>query len=183
MEETSSDKLFATTAAGVEPDILCLSKGITGGFLPLGATLASEEVFQSFLHHDRQADFTLYHGHSYTGNPIACAAAVASISLLNTECARKRAAIEGIHSARLAKLSAHASVCNTRVLGTLAAFDVTDHKQSTGYHSNAAADAARYCLENNVFIRPLGNVVYLLPPYDIEPADLERAYDVIEAAL
>jgi adenosylmethionine-8-amino-7-oxononanoate aminotransferase len=164
--------LFACQRANITPDIICLSKGITGGFLPLGATVTSERVFDAFLSGDRRK--TLFHGHSYTANPIACAAAIASISLLDETCAARRAMIERVHREELVELSALSGVRSARVIGTVAAFDfdadssARDTNGSSGnYLSSAAADLARFCLESGVFIRPLGNVVYLLPPYCI----------------
>ncbi len=170
--------LFACEHAGITPDIICLSKGLTGGFLPLGATVASEEVFAAFLNADRR--FTLFHGHSYTANPIACAAAVASILLLDDACAARRKHIELIHRAELTKLAAQRGVVNTRVLGTVAAFDLVG---DPGYLSNAATQVASECLENGVLLRPLGNVVYLIPPYCVEETELIGAYNVISNAV
>jgi adenosylmethionine-8-amino-7-oxononanoate aminotransferase len=121
----------------------------------------------------------LLHGHSYTANPIACAAALANLPLLDDECQRKRTAIENVHTERMRGISDRGAGCNTRVLGTVAAFDLNG---DAGYLSEAARGVARRCLADGVLIRPLGNVVYLIPPYDIDPGDLHRAYDVIESA-
>jgi adenosylmethionine-8-amino-7-oxononanoate aminotransferase len=165
---------FACARADVVPDIVCLSKGLTGGFLPLGATVTREEVFTAFLSPDRRRTF--FHGHSYTANPLACAAALASLSLLDEASARARAAIERAHEAGLARLAGHPRVRCCRALGTVAAFDLD---ADPGYLSAAGQELAAYALRAGVLLRPLGNVVYLLPPYCSTADDLGHAYDVI----
>jgi adenosylmethionine---8-amino-7-oxononanoate aminotransferase len=169
---------FASARADVVPDIVCLSKGLTGGFLPLGATVTHEEIFAAFLSPDRRRTF--FHGHSYTANPLACAAALASLSLLDDASARARAAIERAHEAGLARLAGHPRVRRCRGLGTMAAFDLD---AEPGYLSTAGQDLAAYALRAGVLLRPLGNVVYLLPPYCSTADDLGHAYDVIEQFL
>jgi adenosylmethionine-8-amino-7-oxononanoate aminotransferase len=170
--------LFACGGAGVQPDLLCLSKGITGGFLPLGVTAASEDVFEAFRTTDRRQ--TLFHGHSYTGNPLACAAARATLALLDDGCAARRDAIEAVHRAHLERLGAHPRVRNPRVLGTVAAFDLADED---GYLAEAGPALQRFALGEGVLLRPLGNAVYLLPPYCITPEEVGRVYEVIERFL
>jgi adenosylmethionine-8-amino-7-oxononanoate aminotransferase len=169
---------FACARADVLPDIICLSKGLTGGFLPLGATVTREEIFAAFLSPDRGRTF--FHGHSYTANPLACAAALASLSLLDDASARARAAIECAHETGLARLADHPHVRRCRVLGTMAAFDLD---AEPGYLSTAGQELAAYALRKGVLLRPLGNVVYLLPPYCSTADDLGHAYDVIEGFL
>jgi adenosylmethionine-8-amino-7-oxononanoate aminotransferase len=166
--------LFACERAGVAPDILCLSKGLTGGFLPLGVTVATEQIFESFAGGDRRRTF--FHGHSYTANPLACAAARASLTLLDARCAQKRVEIEITHRACLQRLQAHPRVARPRVLGTIAAFDIAGEE---GYLATVGAALARYALDEGVLLRPLGNVVYVLPPYCITADELGRIYDVI----
>jgi len=173
--------LWASGRAGIAPDVMCMSKGITGGLLPLGATAAREEVFESFLSNDRRR--TLFHGHSYTANPIACAAARASLALLDDASATRRAAIEEAHRVGLARLQSHPSVTRTRVLGTVAALDLVPPDGAHGYLSGIGWALGAYALERDMLIRPLGDVVYLLPPYCITPDELARAYGVIEAFL
>lgn len=170
--------LFACGGAGVEPDLLCLSKGLTGGFLPLGVTVATDEVFEAFRAMDRRKTF--FHGHSYTGNPLACAAARATLTLLDSECAARRAAIEEVHRSHLERLSDHPRVRRPRVLGTIAAFDLAGEE---GYLAAAGPALSRFALERGVLLRPLGNVVYLLPPYCFTDEELGRVYGVIEAYL
>lgn len=166
--------LFACEHGSVAPDLLCLSKGLTGGFMPLGATLTTSRIREAF---DGQTpDATLFHGHSFTANPIACAAAVASLALLDDNCARRRAAIADAHECGLSSLASHPAVRSTRHLGTVAAFDVAGE---AGYLSDAAASLATFALDNDVLLRPLGNVVYLLPPYCVTPDELAQVYALL----
>ncbi|HYV96511.1 MAG TPA: adenosylmethionine--8-amino-7-oxononanoate transaminase [Gemmatimonadaceae bacterium] len=166
--------LFACNHAGITPDILCLSKGLTGGFLPLGATLASERLFQGHVSNDRAR--TLFHGHSFTANPIACAAARASIALLGGECDAERARIERAHRSAALRLSEHARVRNARVLGTVLAFEVDGESD---YLDTLGPALREFALERGVLIRPLGNTVYFLPPYAASDGDLSDAYGVV----
>jgi adenosylmethionine-8-amino-7-oxononanoate aminotransferase len=167
--------LFACEHAGIAPDLMCLSKGITGGFLPMGATLATEELFAGFRSQDRKR--TLFHGHSYTANPIACAAARASLALLDESSAAKRASIEASHRAAAERLAATRGITNVRVLGTILAADLV--VADSGYLSSVGLTLKREALERGVLLRPLGDTVYLLPPYCSTAQDLARAYDVI----
>jgi adenosylmethionine-8-amino-7-oxononanoate aminotransferase len=166
--------LFACERAGIAPDIMCLSKGLTGGFLPMGATVAREEIFRAFLSPDRRR--TLFHGHSYTANPIACAAARASLALLDDACAARRAAIEQVHVARMRELAAHPRARNPRVLGTVAAFDLAG---AGSYLDPVGPALGAFALRRGVLLRPLGNVVYLLPPFCATPDEIAGVYDVI----
>ena len=166
--------LFACEHARLRPDIICLSKGITGGFLPLGATVATEEIFAAFSSEDRAR--TLFHGHSYTANPISCAAALASLALLDAGCESKRRDIEAAHGRGMERVSAFELVKNPRVLGTVAAFDIGG---AQGYLEPVGTKLAAFALERNILLRPLGNVVYLLPPFCVTGAELDDTYDVI----
>ncbi|HEU4648129.1 MAG TPA: adenosylmethionine--8-amino-7-oxononanoate transaminase [Gemmatimonadales bacterium] len=166
--------LFACGGAGVVPDVICLSKGLTGGFLPLGATCCREEIFAAFLSDDRRRTF--FHGHSFTANPLACAAARASLALLDEACAARRAAMEQVHRGELARLAAHPRVCRPRVLGTMAAFEL---EGASSYFAAAGPRLAEFALDRGVLLRPLGNVVYLLPPYCTTPDEIRGVYDII----
>jgi len=170
--------LFACGGAGVSPDLLCLSKGLTGGFLPLGATAATEEIFAAFLSDDRRRTF--FHGHSYTANPLACAAARASLSLLDDACELRRREIERAHRKGLGRLARHPAVCRPRGLGTVAAFELAG---AGGYLDPLGPALAAFALDEGVLLRPLGNVVYLLPPYCATPAEIARVYDTVERFL
>ncbi len=170
--------LFACERAGIAPDILCLAKGLTGGFLPLGVTAVREELFESFKSPD--ATRTLYHGHSYTANPLACAAARASLALLDAASRESRALIERTHMTQLSVIAGHPGVRAPRVLGTVAAFELAGEASYLNPVGRALAD---FALRQGVLLRPLGNVVYLLPPYCTTADDLAQAYAVIGAFL
>ncbi|MDX5496657.1 MAG: adenosylmethionine--8-amino-7-oxononanoate transaminase [Wolbachia endosymbiont of Nomada fabriciana] len=163
---------FALEQTQIVPDFLCISKGLTGGFLPLALTITTEEVYSAFLSEHFTKAFA--HGHSYTANPLGCAAAIASLDLLvkhDTMESIKR--IHSIHKKELANLSeACKNVERARVTGTIAAFDVHD-----------AQTLKIKFLEQGLLIRPLGNSVYLLPPYSISTFELEEAYNKIRNIL
>jgi adenosylmethionine-8-amino-7-oxononanoate aminotransferase len=167
--------LFACEHAGIAPDLMCLSKGITGGFLPLGATLARGEIFDAFWSDDRRK--TLFHGHSFTANPITCAASLASLALLDDACSARRAAIEASHHQAAERFARIDKLKNIRVLGTILAadFDATDR----GYLSGIGPALRAFSLDRGVLLRPLGDTVYILPPYCVSDDDLAKAYDVI----
>jgi adenosylmethionine-8-amino-7-oxononanoate aminotransferase len=167
--------LFACDHARIGPDLMCLSKGITGGFMPFGATLAAEWLFEGFRSADRMK--TLFHGHSFTANPLACAASLASLELLDARSEERRREIERAHHAACERLSALPTVTNGRVLGTVLALELRAPEH--GYLSNTGLVLRRFALEHGVLLRPLGDTVYVLPPYCATPSDLARAYDVI----
>src|SRR5246500_5938600 len=172
-------KMFACDLAGVAPDLMGLSKGITGGFLPLGATLCSDRVQTAF--HSENRLHTFYHGHSYTGNALACAAANASLGIFDDEPVFDRiATIAKIHGERLAQLRKYAVVGDTRQIGTIGAIEL--RTDDAGYLSAMRPKLYGFFLERGVLLRPLGNVIYVLPPYVIEPEELHRVYDVIVEA-
>jgi adenosylmethionine-8-amino-7-oxononanoate aminotransferase len=170
--------LFACDRAGIAPDIICLSKGLTGGTMPLGATVATEEIFSAFLSEDRHR--TLFHGHSYTANPIACAVGRASLALLDAESAQRRDAINRAHIAGIAKVQSHPLVRNPRIIGTVAAFDLD---MGSGYLSPIGGELAAFAFARDILLRPLGNVVYLLPPFCTTEAEVANVYSVIEQFL
>jgi adenosylmethionine---8-amino-7-oxononanoate aminotransferase len=167
--------LFACEHAGVSPDVMCLSKGITGGFVPFAATLTTEALFDAFRAPDRKR--TLFHGHSYTANPIACAAALASLALLDDVSAERRRAIQRQHETAALRLSSLPGVENVRVLGTMLAMELVAIDR--GYLSDIGPALRAFALERGVLLRPLGDTVYLLPPYCSTAPDLALAYDAI----
>ncbi len=172
-------RMFACELAGVVPDLLCLSKGITGGVLPLGATACTERLYAAFLGDRRR---TFYHGHSYTGNPLACAAAVANLEIFRTEPVFERIAmIAERHRRCLAALRRHPRVGDARSLGTVAAIEIV--ADDGGYTSRVGQALYPLFIERGVLLRPLGNVVYVLPPYVITPAELDRVYETIAEGL
>lgn len=172
--------MFACELAGVVPDIMCLSKGITGGFLPMGATVCADFVQKEFVSPDRSRTF--YHGHSYTGNAIACAAAIANLDVFESEPVWERIAeIGAIHRRRLAGLQDHPAVAETRSIGTVAAIEL--RAEDAGYASRLRPVLYEFFLSRGVLLRPLGHVVYVLPPYVITAAELNAVYDVVGEGL
>jgi adenosylmethionine-8-amino-7-oxononanoate aminotransferase len=173
-------RMFACERAAVVPDLMCVAKGLTGGFLPLAATFATDRVHDAFSGGDRSRTF--FHGHSYTANPIACAAANASLRIFESEPVFERiAAIERVHAARLPAFVTHPSVRDVRHIGTVAAIELK--VPDAGYLSSLRPRLYEYFLSRGVLLRPLGNVVYILPPYVITPDQLNFVYDVIGDSL
>jgi len=173
-------KMFACDLAGVEPDLMCLSKGITGGFLPMGVTLCSDRVEMAFRSENRL--HTFYHGHSYTGNALACAAANASLRIFDEQPVFERIAVMAdIHCQRLAALGKFPQVGEVRQIGTVGAIEL--RTDDAGYLSAMRPKLYQLFLERGVLLRPLGNVVYVLPPYVIAPGELHHVYDVIAEAI
>ena len=173
-------KMFACDLAGVAPDLMCLSKGITGGFLPMGVTLCSDRVEMAFRSENRL--HTFYHGHSYTGNALACAAANASLRIFDEEPVFERIAVMAeINSERLAELKKFPQVGEVRQIGTIGAIEL--RADDAGYLSAMRPKLYQFFLERGVLLRPLGNVVYVLPPFVIAPGELHHVYDVIVEAI
>ncbi len=170
---------FACLKAGVTPDLICLSKGLTGGFLPMSATVCSDAVHDVFL--GGTLDKAFAHGHSFTANPLGCAAALASLDLLlQDETGARVKAIEAVHRQRLFSMPAHPKLARHRIMGTIAAVDV--ECPDAGYAAAIGPKLREFFMALGFVIRPLGNVVYLLPPYCVEEAQLHQAYDAIERA-
>jgi adenosylmethionine-8-amino-7-oxononanoate aminotransferase len=162
-------KMFACDVAGIVPDLMCLSKGLTGGFLPLAVTLCTEKIYEAFYSVDRSRTF--FHGHSYSGNPLGCAAANASLKIFEMEPVFERiAAIEVIHRERM-------GVIDARILGTIAAVEL--RAADAGYLSRLRSQLYAFFIESGVLLRPLGNVVYVVPPYVVTADELHHIYDVI----
>ncbi|WP_448560698.1 adenosylmethionine--8-amino-7-oxononanoate transaminase [Trichothermofontia sp.] len=163
---------FASDRAGVAPDIICLSKGITGGFLPLAVTVCTETIYDAFYSED--AYKALFHGHSYTANPLGCAAALASLELL----AEFKPAFQGLeakHLAHFQALQALPQVEKLRVTGTIAAMDLVT-PTTPGYFNQIAPRIRQAAIEHGLLLRPLGNVLYLMPPYCITDSQLDTVY-------
>ena len=171
--------LFACEQAGITPDILCVSKGITGGALPLAATLCSCEIFDAHLSSDRSRTF--FHSSSYTANPIACAAALANLTVWQNEPVLRRIEmLEHMHRERLAPFRSDPRFINVRQMGTIAALDLD--VSTSGYLSNVGPPLRAFFRDRDLLIRPLGNVIYLMTPYCVTPDDLDRAYAAIDEA-
>jgi len=171
--------LFACQRAGVTPDLICLSKGLTGGFLPLSATVCRESIYEAFL--GGGFDRAFAHGHSFTANPLGCAAALASLDLLERpESAPRRAGIEARHRDWLGRLDGDARLVRGRALGTIVAVELDT--EDTGYTAAVGARLKRFFLDSGFLIRPLGPVIYLMPPLCIGDDELELAYLAVEDA-
>jgi adenosylmethionine-8-amino-7-oxononanoate aminotransferase len=172
--------MFACEQARVAPDLMCLSKGLTGGFLPMGTTLASREIYDAFYSQDRAKTF--FHSTSYTGNAIACAAALANLEVWEREPVAERiAAIAAHHEKRLAGVRGRRNVAEARQTGTIAAIEIA--VADVGYLAALGPKLNAFYLERDVLLRSLGNVVYAMPPYCVSSDDLDRIYDVIEESL
>ncbi|MCD8519795.1 MAG: adenosylmethionine--8-amino-7-oxononanoate transaminase [Alphaproteobacteria bacterium] len=171
---------FACEQASIAPDLMCLSKGLTGGFLPMGLTLASQTIYGSFYAPDRARTF--FHSSSFTGNALSCAAALASLKLWEEEPVLERIqAIEQSHQKAAEIFRKDKYVQDVRVKGSILALDISTPE--AGYLSNLGTVLTPFYLENGVLLRPLGNCVYVLPPYCITHEELERIYNVIRRSL
>jgi adenosylmethionine-8-amino-7-oxononanoate aminotransferase len=172
--------MFACEQAGIAPDLMCLSKGLTGGFLPMGVTLATSEIYNAFYSIDRAKTF--FHSSSFTGNAIACAAAVANLEIWENEPVQARIdAIARAHAARLPAFRNRAEVADVRQTGTIAAIEL--RVPDTGYLASLGPKLNAFYLEHDVLLRTLGNVVYVLPPYCVGADDLGRVYGLIDESL
>jgi len=167
-------KWFASNRAQVEPDIICLSKGLTGGFLPLSVTVCNETIYEAF--NSSNPVKTFWHGHSYTANPLGCAAALASMQLLEKNEMYGR--METLHHKLLTDLREQPNIEKIRVTGTIAAMDLKTQDEA-GYLNPVAQKIKKESVEQGVLIRPLGNVVYLMPPYCITEDELAFVYEKI----
>jgi len=165
---------------GGQADMICISKGLTGGFMPMAATLTSQAVYDAFL--SDEVGRALLHGHSYTANPLGCAAALASLALFRHESTwASMRNIEAIHQRWLPTLACHPWIENPRVCGTVAAFELKSKQSQCGssYGSNTSQWIRETFLELGIVVRPLGNTVYWVPPYCTTPETLENAYQTL----
>lgn len=171
--------LFAMEQAEVVPDLVCLSKGLTAGYMPMAVTVARDAVFEAFL--GASFDRALPHGHSFTANPLACAVALASLALFEEEKTLERIArINQSHRAFMDELALRPDVARLRLVGSILAFDVKD---VGGYQSDASRRLRDWYLARGLNVRPLGSTVYLMPPYCITDEELARAYDGVAEGL
>jgi len=182
-------KLFASEYCETKPDIICLSKGLTGGTIALGVTACTEKIYNAFVSDDKLKTF--FHGHSFTANPLACTAALASLDLLQkTSCDQQRELISKMNSRFLAQLTTHflptgqagsLLTKNHRQLGTILAFEIDNGKD--GYLNTISSQITQIALSKGVYLRPLGNTLYIMPPYCISEEQLQKVYDVVEEIL
>lgn len=179
-------RMFACEHEGVTPDLLCLSKGLTGGYLPLAATLATQEIYDAFLG-PIDGGRTFYHGHTYTGNPLACAAALASLEVFESD-----RTLEGVVSksrdlqAGLSRLASHPHVGDIRQCGLIAGVEIVRNKATREPYPYGMQAGARICArarEHGVILRPLADVIVILPPLSISKKSLDCILDVVQSCL
>lgn len=173
--------LFAFEQIKTKPDILCLSKGLTGGFLPLALTITTNSIYKSFLSSKKEK--ALLHGHSFTGNPLSCSAALANVKLLKKnkqKLLRKWKRIESINKERLSYFKKHPQIKDARAKGLVAA---VQKKEKIPYSSFFAEQITDKALKQGVFLRPLGGTIYILSPYCITEKELNKVWDVIESLI
>jgi adenosylmethionine-8-amino-7-oxononanoate aminotransferase len=174
-------KTFATDYLTNKPDMMCLSKALTGGTIPMAITTFTQEVFDGFYSDD--VNKALFHGHTFTANPTGCAAALASISLLETaEMQHNIARINTNHLAFEAKIISHPKVKTTRVLGVIFALEIKTESNES-YYGSMRNKLYNFFIENGVILRPVGNIVYILPPYVMTDKQLEKVYEIVEKAI
>jgi adenosylmethionine-8-amino-7-oxononanoate aminotransferase len=178
-------RLFACEHAGISPDVICLSKALTGGYLPLGATVVSERVYEAFLSTDRSRTF--FHGHSFTANPLACAVALASLELIeSTNAVAKVQAIERWLRNGLAPLADAPWVGDVRVIGGVGIVELVSDKSTKragGYLDDIGPRLTRAFLDRGLLLRPLGNIVYVMPPYVITEPETEWMLEQVAGVL
>lgn len=174
-------KFFASDHLQHKPDIICMSKGITGGVMPLGVTSCAQFIYDAFLSDDKMKTF--FHGHSYTANPTACSAALASMDLFDQpEAFQNIERIEHQHRQFFQKIKLHPALVEARQKGTILAFEIKT-KERTHYLNSLAEYSSEFFMGRGIILRPLGNIVYVLPPYCISNADLQYIYESIELFL
>ncbi len=174
-------KAFACNHLSTQPDVMCFSKGLTGGTMALGLTTCSQQIFDAFLSDDKLK--TLFHGHSYTANPVACSAGIASLDLfLDPQTTINIQNIVDRHAAFALKIKHHSKVKTTRQTGTILAIEWAT-SADTSYFNSLRDKLYQYFLDAGIILRPLGNIVYILPPYCITDEQLNYIYSKIENAL
>jgi len=172
-------RMFACEHEGIAPDLMCLAKGITGGYLPLAATLASERIYEGFLG-EHEEFRTFFHGHTYTGNPLACAAAIASLDVFREEHTLARLQPKLMRLGRLLEpIAAHPAVREVRRVGTMTGIELVEHPLPMRIGHQVTLEARR----RGAIIRPLGDVVILMPPLSISEADLARLVEITGEAI
>lgn len=174
-------KLFASAYCKEKPDIICLSKGLTGGTMALGATAAAQHIVDAFITDDKLKTF--FHGHSFTANPLACTAALASLDLLEKEsCSENIQNIISLNEVFISQLTTSSlPLKNLRQLGTIIAFEIEQGKDE--YLNDISATITRKILSKGIYLRPLGNTVYIMPPYCITTEQLQQTYTAIKETL
>ena len=174
-------KTFACDYLQTQPDMMCLSKALTGGTIPMAITTFTQELFDAFYSDD--INKALFHGHTFTANPTGCAAALASLELLQTdEMQTNIARVNQSHLEFQKHIEKHPKVTTTRVLGVIFALEIITENQAS-YYGTLRNKLYDFFIENGIILRPVGNIVYILPPYIITDSQLQKIYDVVESAL
>jgi adenosylmethionine-8-amino-7-oxononanoate aminotransferase len=174
-------KNFACDYLLEQPDIMCLSKALTGGTIPMAITSTTQNIFDAF--YDDDVNKALFHGHTFTGNPTGCAAALASISLLKTnEMQQNIQRINKMHLAFQEKLKNNLKIKTTRVLGVIFALELKV-KSKVDYYGSLRNELYEYFISNGIILRPVGNTIYILPPYIITEKQLQKIYATIETSI
>jgi adenosylmethionine-8-amino-7-oxononanoate aminotransferase len=174
-------KTFACDYISLQPDMMCLSKALTGGTIPMAITSFTNKIFQAFYSDD--INKALFHGHTFTANPTGCAAAIASVKLLETEEMQSNInRVSRSHKKFMDRIQQHERVAKVRVLGVILALEIkTDSAES--YYGNLRNKLYEFFIDNGIILRPVGNVVYILPPYIISDLQLAKIYELVESAL
>jgi adenosylmethionine-8-amino-7-oxononanoate aminotransferase len=174
-------KTFATDYLVEKPDMMCLSKALTGGTIPMAITTFTQDIFDAF--YDEDINKALFHGHTFTANPTGCAAALASMELLQTsEMQANISRINQKHLEFLEHIKNHPKVSTARVLGVIFALEIKT-ESSASYYGTLRNKLYDFFIENGIILRPVGNIVYILPPYIITDEQLHKVYQVVEKAL
>ncbi|MGM8361037.1 adenosylmethionine--8-amino-7-oxononanoate transaminase [Flavobacterium sp. ARAG 55.4] len=174
-------KTFAMDYAQEMPDMMCLSKALTGGTIPMAITTFTQEIFDAF--YDEDINKALFHGHTFTANPTGCAAALASFELLQTpEMQANLVRVNANHLAFQKHIEKHPKVTNTRILGTVFALEIKKEGEEF-YYGTMRNKLYNFFIENGIILRPVGNIVYILPPYIITDEQLQKVYEVVEKAI
>ena len=174
-------KNFACDYLTEKPDMMCLSKALTGGTIPMSITTFTQEIYEAF--YDEDINKALFHGHSFTANPTGCAAALASLTLLQTqEMQDNITRINKSHLGFQSHIKHHPKVKTTRVLGVIFALEIQT-ESTESYYGSLRNTLYDFFIENGVVIRPVGAIVYILPPYVITETQLKKVYQVVENAL
>jgi adenosylmethionine-8-amino-7-oxononanoate aminotransferase len=174
-------KTFACDYLAMQPDMMCLSKALTGGTIPMAITTFTQELFDGFYSDD--INKALFHGHTFTANPTGCAAALASLELLQTsEMQQNIKRVNQSHLAFQNHIEKHPKVTTTRVLGVIFALEIRT-ENAASYYGTLRNRLYDFFIENGIILRPVGNIVYILPPYIISGEQLQKVYQVVEKAL
>src|SRR5690554_1078349 len=173
-------KNFACDYLNENPDMMCLSKALTGGTIPMALTTFTQELYNAF--YDQDINKALFHGHTFTANPVGCTAALTSIEMLQSvEMQENIKRINQKHKTFAAKLLSNPNVENIRVLGVILAFEIK-RNNTESYYGDFRQKLYKFFIANGIILRPVGNIVYILPPYVITDKQLEKVYEIVEKA-